>query len=68
MDIPFRDKMLRMEDLYDADEVFLTGTAAEIIPVIAIDDRKIAAGLPGDYTLTLMKEFKKLTKSDGVKY
>lgn len=67
-DIPFYEKMLRMDDIYSADEVFLTGTAAEIIPVIAIDDRKINGGKPGEITLRLMEEFKKRTKIDGVKY
>ncbi|MCX5678356.1 MAG: branched-chain-amino-acid transaminase [Candidatus Omnitrophica bacterium] len=66
--IPFCEKMLRMDDLYNSEEVFLTGTAAEIIPVIAIDGRRINGGKPGDKTLKLMVEFKKLTKTDGVKY
>lgn len=68
INIPFREKMVRMDDLYNSEEVFLTGTAAEIIPVIAIDKRKIGDGSPGSMTAILMKEFKKLTKSDGVKY
>ena len=66
--IPFQDKMLKMEDLYDAREVFLTGTAAEIVPVTMIDKRKIGKGSPGEYTSRLMDEFKVLTKIDGVKY
>lgn len=66
--IPFSEKLLRMEDLYGADEVFLTGTAAEIIPVIRIDKRRIANGKPGKITLRLTKELKKLTKTDGIKY
>lgn len=66
--IQFEQKMLKMEDLYAADEVFLTGTAAEIIPVTAIDDHKINGGKPGNITGRLMSEFKKITKIDGVKY
>ena len=57
-----------MDDMYAADEVFLTGTAAEIIPVIKIDERKISGGKPGTITLRLIEEFQKLTKVDGVKY
>ena len=57
MDIPFFEKMLRMEDLYSADEVFLTGTAAEIIPVVKIDKRQIGDGKPGEITLRLTEEF-----------
>ena len=68
MDIPFTEKLLRMEDVYSADEVFLTGTAAEIIPVVKIDKRRIADGKPGEITLRLTGEFKKLTKVDGVRY
>ena len=68
MDIACYEKLLRMENMYGADEAFLTGTAAEIIPVVRIDERKIGNGKPGEITLRLMKEFKKLTKVDGVKY
>ncbi|MFH1753992.1 MAG: branched-chain-amino-acid transaminase [Candidatus Omnitrophota bacterium] len=68
MDMTVCEKMLKMDDVYGSDEVFLTGTAAEIIPVIKIDGRKIAGGKPGVKTLRLMEEFKKLTKTDGTKY
>lgn len=68
MKMPFSEKMLRMEDVYAADEVFLTGTAAEIIPVVDIDGRRIGGGVPGAITLKLKKAFEELTKVDGVKY
>ncbi len=68
IDVPFYEKLLRMEDLYSATEVFLTGTAAEIVPVSKIDSRRIGDGRPGKITLTLMQEFKNLTKVDGVRY
>jgi len=48
--------------------VFLTGTAAEVIPVVKVDGRKIGEGKPGKRTLQLMKAFHKLTKEDGVRY
>jgi len=67
-DVPFCEKLLKMEDFYTADEVFLTGTAAEIIPVVKIDERVIGNGKPGKLTLKLLKEFRELTKTDGVKY
>ena len=66
--IKFEEKMLRMEDIYAASEVFLTGTAAEIVPVTIIDKRKINGGKPGKNTKQLMDAFKILTKVDGVKY
>lgn len=66
--IAFEEKLFRVEDIYSADEVFLTGTAAEIIPVVKIDKRQIGKGSPGSMTLRLMEEFKKITKTDGIKY
>ncbi|MFH1189995.1 MAG: branched-chain-amino-acid transaminase [Candidatus Omnitrophota bacterium] len=67
-DMKAGEKMLKMDDIYGSDEVFLTGTAAEIIPVISIDGRRIGNGKPGAKTLKLLKEFRKLTKTDGVRY
>ncbi len=66
--IDFKEELLKKKDLYEADEVFLTGTAAEIVPVIKIDSRRIGGGKPGKVTLRLMEEFKKITKIDGVGY
>lgn len=68
MKMDFNERMLKMEDVYASDEVFLTGTAAEIIPVVNIDGRKIGSGSPGETTLKLKEAFKELTKTDGVKY
>ena len=62
------EKMIKVEDLYIAGEVFLTGTAAEIIPVTMIDKRRIGTGKPGEVTKRLMEEFKSITKANGVKY
>lgn len=64
----FSEKLMRLEDVYAADEVFLTGTAAEIIPVVSIDGKQIGNGKPGEITLKLTEAFRELTKSDGVKY
>lgn len=66
--IPVEERILTRHDLFNADESFLTGTAAEIIPVVKIDGRTIGAGKPGSITLMLIKEFRKLTKTDGVRY
>ena len=52
-------------DLFNADEVFLTGTAAEIVPITRIDGRSIANGKPGPYTGKLIRLFRRLTKSEG---
>ena len=50
-------------DVYTADEVFLTGSAAEMIPVTKVDDRVIGSGKPGPVYARLLKEFKALTQS-----
>lgn len=52
-------------DLYNSDECFLTGTAAEVIPVARIDGRQIGNGKPGAQTRRLMERFHELTKSEG---
>lgn len=64
--VPVAETRLTRHDLYTADECFLTGTAAEIIPVIKIDGRVIGSGAPGPVTLDLIKAFRKLTEVDGV--
>jgi branched-chain amino acid aminotransferase len=52
-------------DLFNADECFLTGTAAELMPVIKIDGRVIGAGTPGPVTGNLMTQYHALTKASG---
>lgn len=47
-------------DLYTADECFMTGTGAEIVPVVDVDGRLIGNGRPGPLTLSLIKDFKRL--------
>ena len=49
-------------ELFTADEVFFTGTAAEIIPVREINKRKIGSGKPGPVTRRLMEEFQKTVR------
>ena len=66
--IRFEERVLTRHDLFNADEVFLTGTAAEVIPVVKIDGRKIGTGKPGPLTEKLRTAFHDLTRTDGVKY
>jgi len=54
-------------DVYVADEVFLTGTAAEVIAVIKVDGRVIGDGKPGPVTNDLLESFRELVQKDGVK-
>jgi branched-chain amino acid aminotransferase len=49
-------------DIYDADEAFLTGTAAEVIPMVTLDAQPIGDGKPGETTMCLMGRFREETK------
>lgn len=60
----FQESLFPPTRLYEADEVFFTGTAAEIIPVTKIDKRPIGAGRPGPLTLELMNLFKEVIRSE----
>ena len=62
------EHVLTRHEVYISDECFLTGTAAEIIPVVKVDGRVIGSGKPGKLTLSLMKKFKELTKREGIRY
>jgi branched-chain amino acid aminotransferase len=66
--IPAHEHVITRHEVYISDECFLTGTAAEIIPVVKVDGRVIGKGKPGKLTLELMKKFKQLTAREGVKY
>jgi branched-chain amino acid aminotransferase len=48
-------------DLYLADEAFLTGTAAEVVPIVEVDDRRVGEGKPGPVTRHLLDIFAKAT-------
>ncbi len=63
-----REEVLTRHDVYNADEVFLTGTAAEIVPIVKVDNRRIGTGKPGRCTAQLLREFKTLVAKDGVRY
>ena len=53
---------LTKHDVYIADECFLTGTAAEVVPVVKVDSRTIGEGTPGPITRDLMARFHELTR------
>lgn len=61
MGITVREELMTRYDLYFADECFLTGTAAEIIPVVKIDGQTIGTGKPGKNTLDLLERYRLLT-------
>ena len=60
--IAVREVPLTKHDVYIADECFLTGTAAEVVPVVKVDSRPIGCGAPGPITRDLIERFHKLTR------
>jgi branched-chain amino acid aminotransferase len=62
-----KEEPFTLHDVYVADEVFFTGTAAEVIAVREVDGRKIGAGKAGPITTHLLDEFRKIVEVDGVK-
>ncbi len=63
--VPTKEPELTRYDIFTADECFLTGTAAELVPVVRVDSRVIGDGRPGPVTLRLLERFRHLTASTG---
>ena len=63
--IPWAEQTLTRYDIFVADECFLTGTAAEVIPVISLDRRPIGEGVPGPLTAKFITAFRALANSTG---
>ena len=59
------EPMLTRYDLWSADEMFLTGTGAEIVPVTSVDLRKIGNGKVGPGTRKFIAAYRELTRSKG---
>jgi branched-chain amino acid aminotransferase len=66
LDIPFAETALLRQDLYNADEAFYTGTAAEVVPIRSVDDREI--GAPGPITKQLQDLFFNVVKGKEPRY
>lgn len=65
LEIPAFEKVFTLHDVYTADECFLTGTGAELGPVVDVDARPIGTGRPGPITLRLGQAFRELVRSEG---
>lgn len=63
--ISCQEKMMTRHDVFTADECFLTGTAAEVIPAVQLDRRLIGTGKPGPITAQVVAAFHELVKHDG---
>lgn len=59
------ERDLTRYDVYTADECFLTGTGAEVIPVVEVDARKIGTGVPGPHTTAIIQRYKEVVNSSG---
>jgi branched-chain amino acid aminotransferase len=62
--VSVRDQVLHDEDLFAADECFLTSTTKEIVPIVQVDDRQIGSGAPGPVTKKLLDAFRKRAWAD----
>ncbi len=67
LSIPEREANLTRYDLWCADECFLTGSGAEVIPVVKLDGRTIGTGKPGPVTRKVLAEFRKRVLVDGTR-
>ncbi len=63
--LPVHEELFRLKEVYCADECFVTGTAAELVPVATVDGRQIGDGKPGRVTELLRESFVALTQSEG---
>jgi branched-chain amino acid aminotransferase len=66
LQVPFEEQVFTLTTVYGADEIFLTGTGAEVVPVVRVDDRTIGDGKPGPVTRRLIQAFRALVNSQGV--
>ena len=67
LNLPLREANLTRYDVWNADECFLTGTAAEVIPVVKLDGREIGTGKPGTITQKVLGAFRRRVLSEGTR-
>ncbi len=65
--LPLRQADLTRYDVWNADECFLTGTAAEVIPVVKLDGREIGTGRPGEITARVLASFRRRVLTEGTR-
>lgn len=65
--VPVLEVTLQKHDLYVADELFVTGTGAEVMPVTSIDGRRIGEGVAGPITRQLLQAFRERTRRDAAR-
>lgn len=65
--VPIRETNLTRYDVWCADECFLTGTGAEVIPVVKLDGREIGTGKPGPITQQILSSFRRRVLTEGTR-
>lgn len=68
MNIPVNERDIKREELYISDEVFFSGTAAEITPIISVDSRKVGDGRPGPMTNALSSRYSRIVNGEDKKF
>jgi branched-subunit amino acid aminotransferase/4-amino-4-deoxychorismate lyase len=58
---PVQERDIALDELFSADEVFITATNKEIVPIVTIDDKQIGSGKPGAIALNLLDLFRAAT-------
>ena len=66
--LPISEPNMTRYELFTADEIFLTGTGAELLPVVKLDGRVIGNGKFGPVTLKLLEAYRKLTSEEGTPF
>ncbi|KAF5415486.1 MAG: hypothetical protein C5S38_03900 [Candidatus Methanophagaceae archaeon] len=66
LNIVCSEKNMTLIDVYTSDDAFMTGTLAEIVPVVEVDGREIGDGKPGEITKRLMAEFVESREAYGI--
>jgi len=62
--VEVREQTMRDDDLFGADEAFLTSTTRELVPITTVNDRTIGRGVPGPITLKLLEAFRRRAEAD----
>jgi branched-chain amino acid aminotransferase len=65
IDVPAAEQVITLHDIYTAEECFLTGTGAELGPVVEVDGRAIGTGKPGPVTMKVLAAFRDLAAREG---
>nr|MDQ4050019.1 aminotransferase class IV [Thermoproteota archaeon] len=68
MDYSVVERQIARTELYMADEIFLTGTAAEIVPVTSIDGRPVGTGKEGPFTRSIREMYAKIVSAEAKEY